>query len=348
MLLPPAATAWTAVGGRASASRARGPSVSRDSGRRAESLARDDAGSGDDDMFELDEELESRRHRDRRRGKDRSASITARRMPARVDRGNQSPDEGSDWNSGDEGDDDVDEDVIARLVIVTQRRARDRTHYHFERKATQDDLADVISEGLQNYERDLRLRQRQERRNNVKVKAVSQDKFERMYEDASAAGSASSFSGTGPQPGAAGCLSGLSISGQIQQEIERAERARAIPAGSGNEQGGVRQGRRLAARFLPIREDGGAGSGGPQTARQAGDSGAGSYGKSPMLGPAGGPRFPRKYRDSRKHHAQAPVGWLVGTQPYTAAEAEMSRSFDVHGGSSFPGQLPLVGSAGSH
>ncbi|KAJ2758681.1 hypothetical protein IWQ56_005935, partial [Coemansia nantahalensis] len=243
------------------------------------------------------------------------------------------------------GDDDVDEEFIARLLIVTQRRTRDRTHYQFERKATQDDLADVISEGLQNYERDLRRKQRQERRSNVKVSAVSQDKFERMYEDASAAGGASSFSGAGPQPGAAGCLSGLSISSQIQQEIERAERTRAIPAGSGKEQ----HGRRLAARFLPIREDSGAaGSGGGlQAPRQTADAGAGSYGKSPMLGPAGGPRFPRKYRDSRKHHAQAPVGWLVGTQPYTAAEAEMSRSLDVHGGSSFPDQM-FVGSAGSH
>ncbi|KAJ2299434.1 hypothetical protein IWW55_004185, partial [Coemansia sp. RSA 2706] len=72
---------------------------------------------------------------------------------------------------------------------------------------------------------------------------------------------------------------------------------------------------------------------------------------SPMFGPGNGPRFPRKYRDSRKHHAQTAVGWLVGTQPYTAAEAEMSRSLDAHTGSSFN---PMVNSsldqqaAGSH
>ncbi|KAJ1732009.1 hypothetical protein LPJ61_002249 [Coemansia biformis] len=344
--LPQTAPGWTPVIGRIPARRVGGSGAPRDGGRRTESPGRGSTAGGCDDMFELDEELESRRHRDRRRAKDRSVSVSARRMSLWHDRGDISQDEGSDWCSGD---DDVDEELIARLLIVTQRRTRDRTHYQFERKAAHDDLADIISEGLQNYERDLRLKQRQDRRSNVKVNAVSQEKFERMHEDTSAAGGASSFTDTGPQPGAAGCLSGLSISGQIQREIERAERARAIPARGGEEQRSRRQGRPLAARFLPIHEDDGVPGAGQQAPKQAADSNtAGSYGKSPMLGPAGGPRFPRKYRDNRKHHAQAPVGWLVGTQAYTAAEAEMSRSLDVHAGTSFPDQPMVVGSAGSH
>ncbi|ORX73865.1 hypothetical protein DL89DRAFT_5258 [Linderina pennispora] len=92
-----------------------------------------------------------------------------------------------------------------------------------------------------------------------------------------------------------------------------------------------------------------------QQAQQVPVGSAGSYGKSPMFGPGNGPRFPRKYRDTRKYQAQAPVGWLVGTQPYTAAEAELSKSLD-RTGTSFTGSAStgsyleqhMAGSHGAH
>ncbi|KAJ1904368.1 hypothetical protein LPJ81_002530 [Coemansia sp. IMI 209127] len=318
-------------------------------GRRIGGAGVDDMGRSDnsygggynDDMFELDEELESRRHRDRRpEGGRRSTSTSARRQSFRFEHDDSSQDGASDWYSGDEGDDDVDEDVIARLLIVTQKRTRDRTHYQYERKAVQDDLADAINEGLRNYERDLRLKQRQDRQSNVKVNTVGRKEFDRIHEE-KVTNEASSFTGPVSQSGAAGSLSTLNISDELRQKIEAAERGRAIPgADRANENGGRRRGRHLAARFLPVQEseDGSAAhhyQSGTAKAQAVPGSSAGSLGKSPMFGPTSGPRFPRKYRDNRKHQAQAPVGWVIGSQPYTAAEAEMSKSLDRGSGGSF-------------
>ncbi|KAJ2316832.1 hypothetical protein IWW52_003436, partial [Coemansia sp. RSA 2704] len=341
-VLPAAAAGWSAVSGRIPGPRVGGAdSAKPDFGAAVSGF--DDEFSDTDDMFQMDEELENRNRRDRRRATaraNRSVSTSTRRS-LRFDRDDFSQDEGSDWLSGEDDEDDIDDDVIARLLIVTQRRTRDRTHYQYERKAAQDDLSEIINEGLQNYERDLRRKQRQERQNNSKVNTVGQVDFARMHMDAEAAGS---YTELGRQPGAAGSLSALSVSDQIKREIEIAERARATSTENGNDQHGKRRGRRLAARFVPVHE-----GDSQQASKQTPPPG--SYGKSPMFGPGNGPRFPRKYRDSRKHHAQTAVGWLVGTQPYTAAEAEMSRSLDAHTGSSFN---PMVNSsldqqaAGSH
>ncbi|KAJ2089970.1 hypothetical protein GGI09_006205 [Coemansia sp. S100] len=344
-VLPLTAAGWTSVAGRIS-SRQGGDSDQHLHPRAASgahtgkgrSYRNDyDDDDGDDGMFQLDEELENRNRRERRNTGQRSVSHSSRRMSFRLDHGDFSYEDGSEWGSGEEGDDDVDEEVIARLLIVTQRRTRDRTHYQYERKAVQDDLADIINEGLQNYERDLRIKQRQERQSNVKVHTVGQSEFARMHDDKAERGS--SYSGPMSMGSAAGAFSSLNISDQVKREIEMAEHAHAIPEGD-KDRREKRKGRRLAARFLPIHEnDDGAASHHhhyQQSGRQVAPGSAGSYGKSPMFGPSNGPRFPRKYRDNRKYQAQAPVGWLVGTQPYTAAEAEMSRSFDPTSGSSFP------------
>ncbi|KAJ2511713.1 hypothetical protein H4217_007248 [Coemansia sp. RSA 1939] len=192
------------------------------------------------------------------------------------------------------------------------------------------------------------MKQRQERQSNVKISTVGQKEFDRIHED-KAMGDSLSFAGQFSHSGAAGSLSTLSISEEVQQRIEEAERARPIPGSDGADGDGRQRrgrGRRLAARFLPVQEGESGGSArhyqhqhqnrqsGATKAQAAPDS-ASSFGKSPMFGSQAGPRFPRKYRDNRKHQAQTPVGWLVGNQPYTAAEAEMSRSLDRATGSSF-------------
>ncbi|KAJ2852620.1 hypothetical protein IWW36_000249 [Coemansia brasiliensis] len=318
-MLSPAGTNWAPVSGRFPNSRVGGT----DHKHSQPPVSANDADDfSDDDMFQLDEELDSRHNPRRSKNRNnRSVSASARRQSIRIERDYSSQDEGSDWYSGDDGEDDIDEEVIARLLIVTQRRTRDRTHYQFERKAMQDDLAEIINEGLQNYERDLRHKQRMEQQNNVKVSTVDQEEFERLHDDTHV------YPGARPQQGAAGSLSALSVSDQIIREIENAERAHAIPSEKGQgRQRGKRRNRRLEARFVPVH-------GGDS--KQGAASSASSYGKSPMFGSGNGPRFPRKYHDTRKHQAQAPVGWLVGTQPYTADEAEMSRSLDKHTGSSF-------------
>ncbi|KAJ2899028.1 hypothetical protein IWW38_001142 [Coemansia aciculifera] len=296
----------------------------------------------DDGLFQLDEELENSNRRSRR-----NTSHSARHMYSRSDLDDHYYDvNGGDWCSGgEEGGDDVDEDVIARLLIVTQqKRTRDRTHYQYERKSVQGDLADIISEGLQNYERDLKIKQRQERQSNVKVHTVGQNEFARMSEDMAENGSL--YSGPMSQGSAAGAFSSLNISGQLQREIEMAERARAIPKGE------QRKNHRLAARFLPIHSSEDSATGyhynRQQRGRQEGAvaGSAGSFGKSPMFGPTNGPRFPQKCRDNRKYQAQAPVGWLVGTQPCTATEAELSKSFDLASEGHRAAAQPLLASVG--
>ncbi|KAJ1944154.1 hypothetical protein EC988_006058, partial [Linderina pennispora] len=292
----------------------------------------------------MDEELDSR-NRNTKQRRNTSMHRQSRRLSRQYDYDYRSNDEDDEWYSED---DDVDEDVIARLLIVTQKRTRDRTHYQYERKQVQDDLADIINEGLQHYERDLRIKQSQDRHSNVKVSTVSRDEFSKLSSERGQS------SGTRPESlGAAGSFSTLDVAEQIQREVAEAENARAIPV---DEQAGGKGGRRgrkgskrLAARFLPVHgEDG-------QQAQQVSVGSAGSYGKSPMFGPGNGPRFPRKYRDTRKYQAQAPVGWLVGTQPYTAAEAELSKSLD-RTGTSFTGSAStgsyleqhMAGSHGAH
>ncbi|KAJ2046348.1 hypothetical protein GGI08_006556, partial [Coemansia sp. S2] len=219
-VLPLTAAGWTSVAGRIS-SRQGGDSDQHLHPRAASgahtgkgrSYRNDyDDDDGDDGMFQLDEELENRNRRERRNTGQRSVSHSSRRMSFRLDHGDFSYEDGSEWGSGEEGDDDVDEEVIARLLIVTQRRTRDRTHYQYERKAVQDDLADIINEGLQNYERDLRIKQRQERQSNVKVHTVGQSEFARMHDDKAERGS--SYSGPMSMGSAAGAFSSLNISDQ--------------------------------------------------------------------------------------------------------------------------------------
>lgn len=335
--LPSAATAeWTAV-----ASRITLPSrPSNASTANTKHVEKEELMNYDDDdgyMFQLDEELEMRNRKDSRRHTSRNihrgSSLKLESDSGEGEDHDQEEGEGNDWYSGEESGDEVDEDVISRLLIVTQKRTRDRTHYQYERKAVQDDLADIINEGLQNYERDLRSYERQERQNNVKVNTVDRDEFDRLNEDKEA----SSLSPGVAKGGAASSFSSIYVSDQIQREIELAEQHMQAMKTKGGRQSrdGKRRGRQLEARFLPIHGNDGDDNVSQQQQQQNQDDPTGPPSKSPMFGPAKGRRFPRRYRDNRKYQAQAPVGWMVGTQPYTAAEAEMSKSLDRTTGTSF-------------
>ncbi|KAI8885739.1 hypothetical protein K501DRAFT_245473 [Backusella circina FSU 941] len=54
----------------------------------------------------------------------------------------------------DEDDLDFDDDTVARIMIVTQRK-KDRSHQSFDRHDMKDDISDMINEGLYQYERGL-------------------------------------------------------------------------------------------------------------------------------------------------------------------------------------------------
>ncbi|KAI9264469.1 hypothetical protein BY458DRAFT_514122 [Sporodiniella umbellata] len=55
----------------------------------------------------------------------------------------------------EEEEDEFSDDKVARIMIVTQHPKRDRTHHHFERSKMNDEISDMINEGLYQYESGL-------------------------------------------------------------------------------------------------------------------------------------------------------------------------------------------------
>ncbi|KAL0087420.1 hypothetical protein J3Q64DRAFT_1638750, partial [Phycomyces blakesleeanus] len=54
----------------------------------------------------------------------------------------------------DDDDHEIDDDMVARIMIVTQRK-RDKSHQSFDRAKMNDDISDMINEGLYQYESGL-------------------------------------------------------------------------------------------------------------------------------------------------------------------------------------------------
>ncbi|KAJ9065081.1 hypothetical protein DSO57_1023500 [Entomophthora muscae] len=110
--------------------------------------------SGDDeDLFQLDED-----------------SIN----PQKVDKYYHTSDE---YDS----DEDINDEIVSSLLIVTQRR-RDRHHIPYERKAINEDLGNMIKEGLHYYQKDLHKKARSpfDKPPNQKVGTVDPDQFQQL------------------------------------------------------------------------------------------------------------------------------------------------------------------------
>ncbi|KAG0335433.1 La ribonucleoprotein domain member 1 [Podila horticola] len=83
----------------------------------------------------------------------------------------------------DEDEDEFDDETVAKILIVTQKK-RDKSHLSYERKAMNDDINDMINEGLYHYEYDLQ-RKRNNNNNrrgslahsNKKVEMISEEQF---------------------------------------------------------------------------------------------------------------------------------------------------------------------------
>ncbi|CAG8559930.1 7485_t:CDS:10 [Diversispora eburnea] len=54
----------------------------------------------------------------------------------------------------DEDDDEFDDDTVASILIVTQKK-KDKSHVQYERKAMNDEIGEMINEGLYHYEHDI-------------------------------------------------------------------------------------------------------------------------------------------------------------------------------------------------
>ncbi|KAI8979374.1 hypothetical protein BDF20DRAFT_869158 [Mycotypha africana] len=76
----------------------------------------------------------------------------------------------------DEDDElDMDDETVARIMIVTQRKM-DRTHTSYNRAKINEDISEMINEGLHEYESGLGAI----KQNNVKIGSVDKDQFEQM------------------------------------------------------------------------------------------------------------------------------------------------------------------------
>ncbi|CAO3687278.1 unnamed protein product [Umbelopsis ramanniana] len=101
----------------------------------------------------------------------------------------------SDEDSDDDEDSiDIDDDMVARIMIVTQRK-RDKSHVSFERSKMNDEISDMINEGLYHYEDDLHKKKTRTSStnagHNVKIETVDPDHFAELSASAKAAGHAS-------------------------------------------------------------------------------------------------------------------------------------------------------------
>ncbi|KAF8979349.1 La ribonucleoprotein domain member 1B [Entomortierella lignicola] len=179
--------------------------------------------------------------------------------------------------SDDEEDDDdeFDDETVAKILIVTQKK-RDRSHGSYERKAMNDDINDMINEGLYHYEHDLQRKRSSNNRpgsfiqSNKKVETISEEQFAAL---------------TGSQPRHSNSILSVSLGSQPTQQ-QHNQNQNQTQNGEGSSSGGRGKGKgkkNTAPRFYPLR--------GEKNAKGS---------KS----------------DSRQHYAQAAVGWVLGDQPY--------------------------------
>ncbi|ORX43319.1 hypothetical protein DM01DRAFT_1313057 [Hesseltinella vesiculosa] len=87
-------------------------------------------------------------------------------------------DNDSEFDDEDEDEFD-DDDLVARIMIVTQRK-RDRTHSSFDRAKMNDEIADMINEGLYQYESGF---SGYNKGGNEKVATVSKEAFDKQKDD---------------------------------------------------------------------------------------------------------------------------------------------------------------------
>ncbi|KAK3842664.1 MAG: hypothetical protein J3R72DRAFT_129950 [Linnemannia gamsii] len=170
----------------------------------------------------------------------------------------------------EEDDDEFDDDTVAKILIVTQKK-RDRTHGSYERKAMNDDINDMINEGLYHYEHDLQ-RKRNNNNNRRGSLAHSNKKVEMISEEQFAA-----LTGSHPR--------NSSLSNHVL--VTPAEGSSAAAAAAGNNNKSKKGKKNQAPRFYPLKGAQGAKGGNA---------------------------------DSRQHYAQAPVGWLLGDQPFLQSD----------------------------
>ncbi|KAF9972499.1 La ribonucleoprotein domain member 1B [Actinomortierella ambigua] len=178
----------------------------------------------------------------------------------------------------DEDDDEFDDETVAKILIVTQRK-RDRSHGSYQRHAMNDEISEMINEGLYMYERDLQKKRNNNRRGSVaqsnkKVETISEEQF-------------ASLTGSQPRPSSLQNISKIQQLQQQQQQAQQQQQQQQAQQANGQQ----RNKKNNAPRFYPL--------------------------KGAQGGKGGKP-------DSRQYYAQAPVGWVLGDQPFLQSDLPSS------------------------
>ncbi|OMJ23024.1 La-related protein 1 [Smittium culicis] len=278
-----------------------------------------DVSNNDEDLFEFDEDIShipSISHRmNSNNNKHSFGSISSRntkRASKNIDDFNYSSGEDySDYDSTGELD-EMDDETVSRILIVTQKRTRDRTHYQYDRKSAHEDFSEIINDALAHYERDLRLKSKFDNSRLNKIGTVDQDKFS-----------------------------------EIQKIVrEKDDSIAFIP--STKPQTKNKQRRNTKAKFIPVKEHESSSSAANNVSSSFTGSSiksiSSSFGRSPFIGPTV-VRPSKKYRDLRQHHAQAPVGWVLGTESHN--HDGLSQSINSVTSTSFTENLNFASSIGS-
>ncbi|PVU89054.1 hypothetical protein BB559_005257 [Furculomyces boomerangus] len=240
--------------------------------------------SNDDDLFEFDEDISQIPSISHHMNPShvRNSSHTHRRNSKQFSKTKDnfnysSGEDNSEWDSTGEAD-EIDDDILSRLLIVTQKRTRDRTHYQYDRKAAHEDVNEIIKDALVHYEQDLKLKSKIEVSKNIKVGTVDKEQFEALQNS---------------------LQNKSNISSYLKSPVFKPEHRR--------------RGRKPKAKFFPVKESTVSNTVSSSFNSSSVRSISSSIGRSPFIGPTV-VRPSKRYRDSRQHVAQAPVGWVVGSK----------------------------------
>ncbi|KAF9421202.1 La ribonucleoprotein domain member 1 [Podila epigama] len=191
----------------------------------------------------------------------------------------------------DEDEDEFDDETVAKILIVTQKK-RDKSHISYERKAMNDDISDMINEGLYHYEYDLQRKRNNNNNNNRRGSlAHSNKKVEMISEEQFAAL-------TGSQPRSHNLSSSFNAASTNTSHVNG-------HANSNNNN---------------TNANAGLSNNNNNSTNNSRGQGKSKKNHAPRFYPLKGAQSKGGKHDSRQHYAQAPVGWVLGDQPFLQSD----------------------------
>ncbi|KAF9355295.1 La ribonucleoprotein domain member 1B [Mortierella sp. NVP85] len=200
----------------------------------------------------------------------------------------------------EEDEDEFDDDTVAKLLIVTQKK-RDRSHGSYERKAMNDEISEMINEGLYLYEDDL---QKQRGANNSSV-TQSNKKVETISEEQFAA-----FTGSQPRQSAVGLSTSLGSQTVPRPQSQSSSQSQRLCQSMHQTQNWPQNQDHAQTQS----------HGADSTLHDRARGKKKSSKETPRFYPLAGEKPGKGKPDSRQHFAQSPVGWVLSNQAFLPSD----------------------------